>query len=145
MATFDEAGHQLPNHYHDALLRGISVDFSARTARLRILADVSPLDHRGKNIYRPLVLEITGLLIFYLEPPYPNYPFVLHGRPLNASGDQVKVGQNAEFDRLAVALPPNADTYRFFLDDWNSFLYLAALNVEFSWDGDETESASADF
>jgi hypothetical protein len=33
-------------------------------------------------------------------------------------------------------LPSDATAYRFFLEEWNSFLYLAASKVAFSWEED---------
>jgi len=71
MATFEELEMDLPNGFHDGLIRAIDVDFVARTAQLRILIDVSPEGHIGRNLYRPSLINIRGLLLFYLEPPPP--------------------------------------------------------------------------
>jgi hypothetical protein len=46
----------------------------------------------------------------------------------------VKVGEDAKIDSLLAVLPPNSTVYLFFLDDWNSYLYLAGGEVVFSWD-----------
>jgi len=136
--TFEKLEMELPNGFHDAEIRGIGLDYVSRTADLRmnLLVGVGTPEDRNAAIYRAGTVRIAGLLLFYIEPPDPHYCFALDGSPLNASGNSVKVGQDAAIDRLLAALPPNSTAYLFFLDDWNSSLYLAGASVEFSWDDD---------
>jgi hypothetical protein len=84
--------------------------------------------------YRRGTLRVTSPCLFFVEPPDPRYPFVPDGSPLNVDGDPVTIGQNSGLDRLLPVLPQNASIYRFFLEEWNSFIYLEGGNVEFSWD-----------
>jgi hypothetical protein len=112
------------------------MDFMARTAILsmNMLSGVGTPDNENLNIYRRATVRIAGLLLFFVEPPHPKYNFLLDGEPLSVSGDSVRAGQNSEMDCLLPALPQNSTVYRFFLDEWNSFVYLAAEGVEFLWD-----------
>jgi hypothetical protein len=55
------------------------------------------------------------------------------------SGDPVVLGKDPQIDRLLRKLPPNATAYRFFLEEWNCFFYLAAGDVQFSWAEDPPE------
>ncbi|HLY99110.1 MAG TPA: hypothetical protein VKT33_08595, partial [Candidatus Angelobacter sp.] len=63
----------------------------------------------------------------------PNYMFALSGSGIGVSGDLVAPGQNPQTDLLLRKLPSDATAYRFFLEEWNSFFYLAASEVVFSW------------
>jgi hypothetical protein len=136
MKSFEELELELPNGFHDAEIRGIALDYLARTAILsmNMLSGVGTPDNENLNIYRRATVRIAGLLLFFVEPPHPKYNFLLDGEPLSVSGDSVRAGQNSEMDCLLPALPQNSTVYRFFLDEWNSFVYLAAEGVEFLWD-----------
>lgn len=136
--TFEELERKLPNGFHDAKIKSMSVDLVFRTATLmmNLLVGVGTPEDRNASVYRPGVLTIQGLLMFFVEPPDPKYNFLPDGSPLNASGDSVKVGQNPVVDHLLPVLPQHATVYRFFLEEWNSFLYLGGATVEFSWGDD---------
>jgi hypothetical protein len=132
--TFEEIKQRLPNGFHDAEIRKISVDFVNRSIVMGMNLHVSVPGDADPERYRAGTLEVLSPFLFFIEPPDPRYHFVPDGAPLNATGNSVKVGQNAEIDRLLEVLPPNATVYLFFLDDWNSCLYLGGASVEFSWD-----------
>ncbi|HET9803187.1 MAG TPA: RHS repeat domain-containing protein [Candidatus Acidoferrum sp.] len=92
------------------------------------------LTNTYNNRLQPNELRVAPIYLFFIEPPDPNYPFLPGGSHQKVDGDLIKIGQNEEIDRLLRTLPQNATTYRFFLEKWNSFLYLAGGDVEFSWD-----------
>src|SRR5690242_21708128 len=95
--TFEKLEMELPNGFHDAEIRSIGLDYLSRTADLRmnLLISVGTPEDRNAALYRAGTVRIAGLLLLYIEPPDPNYPFVPDGSPLNASGNSVKVGQDA--------------------------------------------------
>lgn len=132
--TFEELSETLPNGFHDAKIRTINLDFVASSILIGMNVQVGLPDSPNRNEYRAGTLVLVAPCLFFVEPPDPRYPFVPHGSPLNIDEDSVKPGQNEELDRLLPVLPPNASPYRFFLEEWNSFLYLAAGDVVFSWD-----------
>jgi hypothetical protein len=134
--TFEELSQELPNGFHDAEIRGVSLDFLVPSIRLEVSLDVSDSDDPDPERYRNGTLQVVTPYLFFLEAPYPDYPFLLDGAPLDVSGDTVLTGQNSSVDKLIEALPPGATAYRFFLHEWNSFLYLAGAGVKFSWDDD---------
>jgi hypothetical protein len=135
--TFEEVERKLPNGFHDAKIRSISADFINRSITLGMdLHAGTPADPDPER-YRPGTLSIASLCLFFIEPPDPRYPFVSKGSPLNVDGDSVKVGQSPQVDRLLPILPANVSVYRFFLEEWNSFLYLGGDSVLFSWDAGE--------
>jgi hypothetical protein len=135
--TFEELEHRLPNGFHDAAIREIGFDLIGRSAVIGMDILTGGPDDPNPELYRPGRLRVTPVYLFFIEPPDPNYPFVPSGSHLKVDGDSVKAGQNAEVDRLLPTLPQNATTYRFFLEKWNAFLYLAGGDVELSWDDGE--------
>ena len=132
--TFEELEHRLPNGFHDAAIREIGLDFKERSAVIGFDMLTGGPDDPDPELYRPGTLRMAPVYLFFIEAPDPNYPFVPIGSRIKVDGDSVKVGQNADVDHLLSTLPPNATAYRFFLERWNSFLYMAGGNVEFSWD-----------
>ena len=84
--------------------------------------------------YRPGTLTLINPYIFFLDPPDPAYSFIPQGKDVNASSFRVGRGQDSKVDALLARIPTNATAFGFFLDDWNSYLYLAGADVEFSWD-----------
>jgi hypothetical protein len=135
--TFEELEHRLPNGFHDAAIREITFDFIGRSAEIGMdILTGGPVDS-NPELYRPGTLRVAPVYLFFIEPPDPNYPFVPSGSHLKVDGDSIKVGQNAEVDHLLSKLPQKSTAYRFFLEKWNAFLYLAGGHVEFCWgDGD---------
>jgi hypothetical protein len=136
--TFQELEEKLPNGFHDAAIREIKLDFLRRSVVLGMDLLTGGPDDPDPELYRPGTLRVAPVYLFFIERPDPNYPFVPKGSHLKVDGDSVKVGQNAEIDRLLPSFPPAATMYRFFLENWNAFLYLAGATVEFSWDNGET-------
>lgn len=134
--TIKEIEDSLPNGFHDALIRKIQLDFEERllTIELGLLVDL-PEDNVQCQ-YRNGTLRVFPLYLFFADPPYPGYHFIPNGSPLNATGYPAEKGQNRIFDEISQALPADASVYRFFLDDWNSFLYIAGAGAEFCWDSD---------
>lgn len=132
--TFEDLDRDLPNGFHDAKIRNISIDFLGRSVSIGVDLLVGLPDTKNPDDYRAGMLRLAEPYMFFVEPPDPTYPFVRRGRPVSVDGDPVRAGQNAAVDRLLPALPRDACVYRFFLEEWNSFLYLAGAGVEFSWD-----------
>src|SRR5579871_1304488 len=131
--TFEDLNKQLPNGFHDSTICEISVDFLNSSILLKMELHVSVEGDRDREHYRLGTLKVIQPYLFYLEPPDPNYPFVLRGKPLNASGASVHLGKNPKVDALLKSIPRDATAFVFFLDDWNSYLYAAGVGVEFSW------------
>ena len=131
--TFEEINDKLPNGFHDATIRSIAMDFVNISLVVGMELHVSESNDPDPERYRCGTLQIASPCLFFIDPPDPRYPFVPDGSPLNVDGDPIRIGQNAELDRLLPVLPLNAAIYRFFLEEWNSFLYVGGASVKFSW------------
>lgn len=131
--TFRELEDWLPNGFHDSEILTLQVDFVARSIEMRMSLHVGSDEEPEPERYRVGTIRVSSLCVFFLEAPDPSYQVVLDGTPLNASGDVVPVGASTAVDELRHGLPLGVEPYRFFLDDWNTFLYLAGSDVEFTW------------
>ena len=135
--TFQELEQKLPNGFHDASIRKIQLDFMGRSVEIEMDILMAGPDDPDPELCRVGKLRVAPAYLLFIEPPDPRYSFIPDGVSSKVDGDSVKVGQSAEVDRLLPTLPKNATTYRFFLEKWNAFLYLAGAGVEFSWEGDQ--------
>ena len=135
--TFQELEQKLPNGFHDAAIRKIQLDFMGRSVEIEMDILMAGPDDPDPELCRVGKLRMAPTYLLFIEPPDPRYSFIPDGESLKVDGDSVKVGQNAEVDRLLPTLPQNVTTYRFFLEKWNAFLYLAGGGVELSWDDGE--------
>ena len=136
--TFEEIDQELPNGFHDGKIRSISIDFVNTSLAIGMELHVGERNDPDPERYRLGTLRVTSPCLFFIEAPDARYPFIPHGSPLNVDGDSVSIGQSPEVDRLLPVLPAKAIVYRFFLEEWNSFLYLGGARVELSWDDDGT-------
>jgi hypothetical protein len=136
--TLEELNQKLPNGFHDAQIFSIELDYAAGTAILHLSLLVGrpsdPEPQREK--YQKASLKLSGLCFCSIAPPDPSYPFLPHGKPIPASGDPAKADHLPSLPALSAKLPEGAWCYRFFVDNWNAFIHVAARHAEISWIGE---------
>jgi hypothetical protein len=131
--TFNELDSKLPNGFHDAEIRSISADYPSGSLRLGMNLWVGDLDGPNKEEYKSAELLVTGLYFYSIDPPDPAYPFLPDGSPVTVSGDSATAATIPALEKLLLALPTGVSCYRFFVHDWNSFIHIAANDVQISW------------
>ena len=133
--TLCELSRTLPNGFHDAELNGIRIDFLADTIVLDMSLDVSSDDDSpdGKSEYKRARISLTGVRGFAL--PTPDDEAQTFSSPLDVSGDPVTNFQ--DLPELMRSVHNREILYSFYIDDWNSSLYVAAEEAELSWAEDE--------
>ena len=131
--TFDDLDRELPNGFHDARIFRIGVDYGARTATLDMSFWTGDQDCSNRDEYRDGTLQISGLLYLSIEPPDPAYPFMQSGSALYVSGYPEDGEAFPPGSALVAVMPADATGYRFFVNDWNSFIHIAASDVKLSW------------
>ena len=70
--TLETIAAELPNGFHDARLRTLSIDYVSRRATLDLRVWVGDSDapvEAEREAYRPITLSISGLLWCAVEPP----------------------------------------------------------------------------
>jgi hypothetical protein len=132
--TFEETVQNLPNGFHDSKIRKLSVDFIGRSILISMELLVGLPDTPNPEGYRSGTLKVVAPYLFFVEPPDASYPFTPFGKPVSATGAVVRPGGNPRIDELLQHIPQDATAFVFFLDDWNSYLYIAGGSLEFSWD-----------
>jgi hypothetical protein len=129
--TFKELEHSLPNGFHDAKIERISVDYTAGTLRIAMRILIGTPGEPDQDRYGPAELTVAGLYICSIEPPDPTYPFKPNGKLLGVSGDDCE-NESSGVVKVLRELPKGVSCYRFFVDQWNSFIYIAASDVQIS-------------
>ncbi len=130
--TLEEIEMSLPNGLHDAHLAKLDIDYVKREARFHIHVDVSDAESKETSgQYRSGNLTLLGLLFCVMEPPDSRYPYrdnralwITSSGPVRSEDISVK---------LPEPLPQGAFVHYLFVNDWNAFIYLAAMDANFEW------------
>jgi len=135
MTTLQDIENNLPNGFHDALLRSCHLDFVARTASLELdvsMGDSESADSDEHDRYARATLLLDGLAFCEVRAPDPTYPFQ---EPAAVLVDL----SEPDPDHPVIKILPN-DTFagRFFVTNWNSFIYVAARHAILHWGPDQT-------
>ena len=141
--TFGQLDQELPNGFHDAEVHSITLDYFSGTVTLDVDFWVGDLDSPNREDHRRGMLTATGLLFCSIEPPDPSYPFLPDGAPITVSGDSADSDTFPALAGLSHRFPAGSSCYRFFVNGWNSFIYIAATDVQISWAnyGERTEQS----
>jgi hypothetical protein len=144
--TFEELDQALPNGFHDAKIEKIAVDYAQRSATITMHLLVGTPDSVDQDEYRHAILDISGLCYYAIDPPDPTYPFMRSGSPVNVAGYPEDPEKFPVLDSLLPVMPTGVTCYRFFVHHWNSFIHIAAKDVQVSWveDGARAKSVRSD-
>ena len=121
--------------FHDSILERVEIDYVERKAYLQFQIctdDPNSKEQSLRESKRSGQLNITVLLFLSIEPPDEKYPYQ------KASGlwiDEGEVGDGVpkSMPKFPKNIPPGAFVNWFYVNDWNSFIYLAATGAEFEW------------
>jgi hypothetical protein len=135
--TLDELDHKLPNGFHDAHVSSISLNYVEGVAQLRLSLLVGWPDdpEPQRNQYQEAILTVTELCFCSIEPPSSKYPVIPNGKPLRVNGDPAKPDHLPSLPKLSVKFPTGTWCYRFFVQDWNAFIHIAARDAQLAWIG----------
>jgi hypothetical protein len=141
--TLEEIENLPPNGFHDAQLFSIELDYANGRAKLHLNLLVGwPEDPQPeRSAYQEAILTITGLCFCSIEAPQADYPFLPDGEPTWLSGDPAKRDHLPSLPELMQKVPAGAWAYRFFMHDWNAFIYIAARDAELTWSGEKPKHA----
>jgi hypothetical protein len=117
----------LPNGFHDALIKGISVDYVERKIVLSIAIWTGTLEgatEQERESYADAVLTVSDFLFCVIDPPDPQYPFN-SPEPLRVDSGS----GNPKGVEFLNNIPPDAFAHWFFVNQWNSFIYIAARSA----------------
>jgi hypothetical protein len=129
----EEIEGSLPNGFHDALLQGVKIDYVKREAIFDFsvwVGDITSKDEKLREAHRKGRLRLSNLLFCIIEAPDPKYPFSnLPHLMINAGpARDLKASQ-----QLPHPVPEEAFVHWFFVNEWNSFIHVAATDAAFEW------------
>lgn len=131
----EEIEKMLPNGFHDSLLKSITIDYSKHEAIFDLhiwVGDLYAENAESRETYRRCLLKLYQLYFCVIEAPDPKYPYHesdclrLDGGPLNS------IEKKPAF-QLPNTLPKDVATYWFFIEEWNAFIYVAAMSAQLDW------------
>ena len=130
--TFEEVENSLPNGFHDAKIVRITLDYPAGTLLMTMQILVGTPGQANEEEYGPAELRANGLYFCFIDPPDPTYPFKPNGKALGVSGAE-ELLESSVIGDLLNKLPEGVSVYRFYADRWNSFIHVAASDIQISW------------
>jgi hypothetical protein len=128
----------LPNGFHDALLERIDIRYENNRAIFYIQILVGDPDSKNaeeREAYRLGKLTLDSLFFCAIETPDPTYPY-REKKHLRISAGHLESLTHANLPDLVQSLPENAFSCWFFIQEWNAFIYVAALDAQFIWSED---------
>lgn len=130
--TIDELEAELPNGFHDAILRDYSSDGATHSAEFTIdvwVGDLRSPTVSERECYRPARLELLGLVYLIVDAP--------DRRSVAAEGAPIRIDKCAadENATLAGQVPPGGFAGRFFVNEWNTFIHFGAREARLTWLG----------
>ena len=131
--TFEELDGKLPHGFDAAKLYEIGIDYVNGTAVLRMGLDVSSPDGPKQEDYRVGKVRISGLYFCVIGHPDPYYRYMPHGSPVTVYGSPAKPDVFPQLQLLSETFVPGVSCYRFIVHEWNSFIHIAAKDVQISW------------
>lgn len=131
--TFLELEKDLPNGFHDCELHSIFIDFLK--GKLRMVLNLSWGDpgRKANELYKMCEVILENLCFCAIDPPDYSSNFLPDGSPLIVSGDCINFEQIKPDEKIPNQLPKNITSCRFFVYDWNAFIYIAGSNVNIAF------------
>ena len=127
--NIDELESDLPNGFHDALLRTYSSDLEEQRAEFVLdvwVGDLHSTIHSERERRRAARLELLGLAYLVFDDPDPRYP----AAQVSLQIDACAADENAD---LARQVPEGGFAGRFFVTEWNAFIHFAAREAQLTW------------
>jgi hypothetical protein len=126
--TFEEIENNLPNGFHDARINKINLDYVKRVATFDLEICVLDSEDETPEDYRAAKLTLLGLLFCVIEAPESTYPYY-EGKSLCVDAGSSNLGKSS-LTRLPEPLPEGAFAHWFFVNNWNAFIHVAAMDAQ---------------
>ena len=122
--------------FHDAKIEDLKIDYINNIASLHIelyVGDPNAAYENEREIKRRGKLQFTGLVYCAIDPPDAKYPYSdVKGLWLASDGPVDPSGTSANA-RLPQDIPADAFVHSFYINDWNSNIYISAKDASFEW------------
>lgn len=128
--SLKELEGSLPNGFHDARIKKINLNYEKRIIVLEIAVDISNPDTDLPE-YRVGKIVISNFLFCVIEQPDNKY-ITLANEGLWISGSDQISPEDLPM-KITAQLPEGSFVHRFFINNWNAFLYLVAMDSQLEW------------
>ena len=138
--TLAELADSLPNGFHDSALKGFSVDYGNRIARMEFSLMVGqPDDPAGiRDNCRDATIELLGMRFLLVSAPDANESLDCGTEVWIVDGyetDEI-LSYCKELDpKLLQSFTPDVFAFSFYVNDWNSYIHVAAKDCKMQWVG----------
>ncbi len=133
--TIDELAQTLPNGFHDAEVDSIRIDYVRREIEMEMhiwVGDVSSADFNERECYCLATLTLSGLRYCCIEPPDSCYPYQ-KSRSITVDTRAVESLTKPPQTQLPDSTHRVGFTNWFFVQQWNSFIYVSAQTARLTW------------
>ncbi len=90
--------------------------------------DIWVADEEDPEVYRAAQLTLSQLLFCVMEAPDSKYPYQ-EEKPLWIGAGSVENSEAPSSTQLPKPLPEGAFVHWFFVNDWNAFIHVAAMDA----------------
>jgi hypothetical protein len=121
--------------FHDAMIHTLHLDYETRVLQMECTLWVGDMDAPPGPLREATAdgtLTLTGLLYCVIDPPDVNSNFENGGLDITSDGSVA----TTKFHTPPPELPPVPDeafVHWFFVNNWNSLIYIAATDAHFVW------------
>ena len=127
--TVEEIAASLPNGFHDARIDSISINYVKREVSIDLEVWMAE-SQEDSEVYRAAELKLLDFLFCVIEPPDATSTYH-QGKALWVdAGSGRALRSSAE---LPGSLPKGAFVHWFFVNDWNAFIHVSAMDARISW------------
>ena len=132
--TLLEIEQSLPNGLHDSEVHKITIDYERRKVTVDLAIWVGDMNDppERREAYKEGQLELSGFLFIAMEAPDFSYPFRSNPKLIIDACDTKKLIN----EKLLNSLLPDAFVRSFFVNEWNSFIHIAAKDAVLAWEND---------
>lgn len=126
--NIEEIRLSLPNGFHDSILRSIAIDYVNRVLVICLDVDMTE-DGCQVRTFQQYELRVIDFDWVVIEPPDCDYPYDQQGPEVDG-GLVEDIKNSSVMHLISKSGHKSLFYYWFYVQQWNSFIYIAAKDVE---------------
>jgi hypothetical protein len=140
--TLEELENTLPNGFHDAAIKSLSIDYEKSVMSMELSLCVGLPDDPApqRDAVRDARISISGIAFVTIDPPEPDadYNFISPREITIVSTFATGAipGRKIVNQKLLDRLPSGTFAFSLFVINWNSYMHIAAKNCSVVWLGE---------
>lgn len=131
--TIEEIESTLPNGFHDAQIKSININYVERVVTFHLDVWIADAIEEDPETYQEVQLTLSRFLYCVIEAPDSQYPYQEKKMLWVDAGSAISTEGSST--QLPKSLPEGAFAYWFFVNNWNAFIHIAAMDAHLSYVG----------